>query len=106
MVGMKSFPEPLKSLALHPWRLQMVCVNKNGNLDLLEIGNITYGPLIITAAREDHRLRGLCPVCQNWFQIREDQIGNETNCPQAGCNTSLRISSLVFEKKSNPGADL
>ena len=105
MVGMKSFPEPLKSLALHPWRPQMVCANKNGHLDMVELGNINYGPLIIAAAREDHGFRGLCPVCQHRFQIRENQIGTETNCPQEGCSTPLQISSLVFEKKSNPGAD-
>jgi WD40 repeat protein len=96
MIGLLSWARSLKSMGLHPWAPQLVCGNDKGVLYVLEIENLQYGPIIVTAFQVELGFEILCPTCQHRFRIAEDQLGSETTCLRAGCNTQLKINPFII----------
>ena len=39
-----------------------------------------------------------CPVCSKTSPVEKKALGTEITCPQAGCNTRLRVNSFVIQQ--------
>jgi WD40 repeat protein len=100
-IGLLSWAHPLKSLGLHPWKPQLVCGNDQGDLYVLKIEYLEYGPIIVTAVKLEAGLELMCPACQNRFQIEEVQLGRETKCPQEACSLPIKVNQFLIEYMSS-----
>jgi WD40 repeat protein len=90
-------PGSLTSLGLHTFTPRAVCGDRGGAVYRFELAGLTYGPIIITAARGEQGIEALCPACQNRFQIEKESLDNDITCPYGGCNTQLKINPFVIQ---------
>ena len=86
----------LGGLALHPWQPLAVCGDSGGNLFILDLVGISYGPIVSTAIRDNRGLMVRCPACLHQLQISENQLGSEVTCPTEGCGLQLKINPFVI----------
>jgi len=98
-------PGSLQSLSLHPVKPLLVCSSYNMVHDV-EIVGLAYGPLIVTAAQKGQLLEVHCPSCRTIIQIEKGVPGNAITCPQADCQTRLKVNSFVIHQDRIPGDPL
>jgi hypothetical protein len=81
-----------------------VCGEEGGAVYIVEIFGFEYQSIVVTAAKGEKGIEVCCPKCMHHFQIKKTLLGNEIACPQANCNTRLRVNPLIIhpaqEKKS------
>lgn len=76
-----------------------------GKLDFIELQNLGFGPMPITATRlwlhaekrEDVHLTALCPWCGGRFIVQDSWIGNTIACPLKGCGKLLLLNSFICD---------
>jgi WD40 repeat protein len=81
---------------LHPWRPFLTCGDQAGNVSLIEIPGLEYGPIVVTA-RERPESAGLfvrCPRCQLEHRVDPAELGGEHRCPTPGCALPLRVNAF------------
>jgi WD40 repeat protein len=89
-------PGDLQSLGVHPSKNTLICGDLGGAVYRLEIIGLNYGPIVCSAIERMEGLSLLCPVCQKPFLIEEESLGEEMTCPQAGCQTPMKINPFVI----------
>jgi WD40 repeat protein len=99
------FPSYLQTLSLHPIKPLLVCSSYTMVYDV-EIVGLRYGPIIVTAAQKGQVLEVRCPSCRTSFHIEKEALGNEITCPQADCQTRLKINPFVIHRDRTPGDPL
>jgi NACHT domain- and WD repeat-containing protein len=57
-----------------------------------------WGPLILTARREEHGLFAQCPFCETGMDPQAEHLGQTFTCPGAGCEIVLRLNEFVLEE--------
>jgi WD domain, G-beta repeat len=88
------------SFDIHPWRPFLACGDQAGNVSLIEILGIEYGPIVVTA-RERAERAGLtvrCPRCRLQHHVDHAELGGEHRCPTPGCALPLRLNSFYSSK--------
>lgn len=90
-----TFESPLMSLGLHRSTPRMVCGDKAGDLHVVEMVAVAYGPLIVTAVKDGHGVAIRCPVCFDQHLLREDWLAQQIRCPGEDCDGKLRVNPFV-----------
>jgi hypothetical protein len=84
-------------VALGPWRPFAACGDGGGNLYLIELVGIEYGPIVVTAADlgkgAGPALR--CPRCFRLHPLDDAWLGEVIECPTPDCGLSLRVNPSV-----------
>jgi len=60
------------------------------------IAGLEYGPLVVTATEGEDRLTVRCPRCGGEFPVKLRQLGQEGQCPEAGCGARLRLNPFTM----------
>ena len=86
----------VECVALNPWQPFAACGDNGGNVYLIDLVGIEYGPIIVTAI--DHGARPLirCPACFEQHPLESTQLGQVITCPSADCETQLKINHFVL----------
>jgi WD40 repeat protein len=96
-------PAGAYSAALHPYRPLAMCGDATGNLNVLELVGVAYGPLIVTAGWQEESLVAQCPRCRETFPAGEEMLGRPTAC--GGCGAQLRLNPFALgEPRAGPAA--
>lgn len=86
------------TLALHPWKPLAVCGDQGGNLYLLDLMGIEYGPIVVTVVES----AVTCPACGN--RIERPPPGELVSCLTPGCGLALRINHKPYRSQLAPPA--
>jgi WD40 repeat protein len=95
-LGCLAFENPLTSLGLHPSAPRTVCGDRHGNLSFVEMIDFEYGPLIVTAHRNQQEIAVRCPACSQTYPIEEGQLDSVITCPTEGCGRGLIINPFII----------
>ena len=84
------------TLDLHPWRPVLVCGDQVGNVLLIEMVGVEYGPIVVTPREHlsDARLFVRCPRCLLEHRVDHAQLGGQHQCPTDGCGLPLRVNAF------------
>jgi WD40 repeat protein len=88
-----------ESVALHPCSPCAVCGDGGGNVYLIDLVGIEYGPIVVTAVNTGERPGVHCPGCLEFLPLDEDQLGGEIECPRRGCEATMRVNPFVVEHR-------
>lgn len=83
------------ALALHPWLPLAVCGDAGGNLYLLDLMGIEYGPIVVTVAES----AVTCPACAGPIAVDRPSPGEVVACETPGCGLALRINHAPFRPR-------
>jgi WD40 repeat protein len=83
----------MMSVAVHPWRPLLIAGDKTGNLNLVDIVGIDYGPIAVTAIDRGGHPMLRCPACFREFQMLEGWPGRVMTCTTPGCGLRLRVAA-------------
>ncbi|HUP21040.1 MAG TPA: WD40 repeat domain-containing protein [Gemmatimonadota bacterium] len=83
------------SLDLHPSRPIAACGDHGGNLHLLDLVGMDYGPLVVTPADYGAGPVLRCPACGREDSLDPGWLGSARVCPGAGCGRPLRVNPFV-----------
>lgn len=90
----------VESLDVHPWFPVVACGDFTGNLNLLELARIEYGPIVVSARDDGSGPTARCPACRQEISVRDDGLGDGVACP--GCGIGLKINPFVIERRREP----
>lgn len=85
-----------QGLTVHPWLPFAITGDNGGNVYLIDLHNIPYGPIVITARRAGNALQATCSRCQTAIPLTYQYLGQILSCPK--CALSLRLN-LFTEKR-------
>lgn len=83
------------SAALHPWRPLVAVGDARGSVNLIRLGGIEYGPVVVTADDTGEAIRVRCPVCGVASPLDHSWLGNEVRCAQPECAARMRVNPFV-----------
>ena len=90
--------------ALNPWRPFAVCGDSGGNVYLMDLVGIEYGPIVVTAV--DHGIGAgpalRCPKCFRLHPLVGAWLGRVIDCPTPDCGLSLRVNPFVTRMAKRP----
>ena len=89
-------PGEINAVGLHPHRPQAVVGDSAGNLHLLTLLNIAYGPIYVTPVRSGDRLTIQCPRCQRFMAADDANLGQSGSCAHSDCGCPLRVNPFVI----------
>ena len=87
------------SVALHPQLPLVAAGDARGNLNLIDLAGIEYGPIVVTALDRPGGPTIRCPNCVQEIPVQENWLGTEITCPTAGCDQRLRVNSFVVGRR-------
>jgi hypothetical protein len=82
-------------IVLHPSVPMAVCGDLGGNLYLIDLVGIEYGPIIVTAADEEEGRTVRCPICHERLPLEAARLGQVVDCPRPGCDGLMRVNTFV-----------
>ena len=85
------------SVDLDHFKTSVICGDSGGNMYLLDLIGVEYGPIIITAYQDGQDLVFQCPNCHQKHPIKKEQLGSELNCPALICELRMKINPFVIE---------
>ena len=86
----------VESVTFHPWRPRVACGDSGGNVHLLDVVGMEYGPLVVTAVQRGGTVMIRCPACHHELPLEEARLGQEMACPERGCPGRMRVNSFVL----------
>jgi WD40 repeat protein len=90
------------SIAAHPSLARLACGDFGGALYVVDLVGLTYGPLLVTAARRRGATDVRCPACGRRFPVEAAALGTEITCPDPGCHAGLRLAPAVMDRAPEP----
>ena len=93
-----AFPGGLNAAAFNPARPRVECGGRGGDLYSVELVGIDYGPIVVTAADSGEGLAGRCPTCLEHVPLDLGGLGQEMDCPRAGCDGRMRVNPFVARR--------
>jgi WD40 repeat protein len=92
----------LSSIDLHPWLPMVVCGDLAGNVYLVDLVSIEYGPIIVTPVHRGHRLVIRCPACGQEHSVDDKPSARDLVCPAPQCGLHLRVNQSIRKKRPRP----
>jgi tetratricopeptide (TPR) repeat protein len=89
----------LNTIALHPTQPYAICGDDGGNLYLLDLFGLAYGPISVSATHDGMGYTLRCPACQREQPIQAEQLGSDMDCADETCGLSLHINQFYVEKE-------
>jgi hypothetical protein len=71
------------------------CVDVGGNVYILDLVGIEYGPIIVTAVDFGSGPLVRCPFCLAQLALHEDWLGEDVDCAEPGCEGRMRVNPFV-----------
>jgi len=87
----------LRGMALHPKRSLAVCGDYSGNLYMVDLINVDYKPIIVTAVDLGLGPRVRCPSCLTYLPLEKDWLGQEIACPEPHSDGRMRVNPFVVD---------
>jgi WD40 repeat protein len=93
---------PAHCVVLHPWQPVAVCGDGGGNVYLVDLVGIDYGPIVVTAVDLSKRAGPVlrCPKCLMLHTLNDAWVGAVIDCPTSGCGLSLRVNPFITRKRT------
>jgi WD40 repeat protein len=85
--------------AHHPHRPCAACGDDSGSLYLVDLVEISVGPLVVTAVDPGNAPSIRCPVCRERHPVQDAWLGRELGCPTDGCGARLWVNPFVVRLK-------
>ena len=95
-------PGKMNALSVHPQVPLCVCGDNGGNVIIVDLVGITYGPLIVTAVNSGARTVIHCPFCLHRLPLKKKWLGQVITCPRRGCEGRMRVSPFIIRMPSGP----
>jgi WD40 repeat protein len=86
-----------KVARFHPVRPALLTLDAGGHYQVLDLENIQYGPLVVTASDRGDGPALRCPHCWQVAPLEPAWLGQEIGCPQPDCGARLRINPFITE---------
>jgi WD40 repeat protein len=85
----------LESVAVHPSRPLVISGDQGGNVYLIDLVGIEYGPIIVTAIEAGGPATVRCPKCWQQHLLDDAWRGQVIDCPTPACDLQLRVNPSV-----------
>lgn len=94
-----TFPLPAapKGLLVHSWLPLVVCGGTGGQISMLDLVNVSFGPTVVTAKDQEQCLTVRCPVCRQLLSLDRSQLGTELICHHPGCTGHMRVNPFFIQ---------
>lgn len=92
-------------VTLHPQHPLAAAGDSGGNVYILDLAGMIYGPIIVTTVDFGDGLVIRCPGCLRLIPFQKDWLGQEITCPQEGCRTRMKVNPFVVGGKKRFNED-
>ena len=86
----------VECLAFDPAHPALACADWGGNVHVLDLCGIEYGPLAVTPYEEGKSLAIRCPVCLTAFRVDRTELGEILGCRKRHCTGRMRVNTSVM----------
>lgn len=90
-------------LTLSPLRPRVACVDLLGNLNVVDLEGISYGPRIVTAWRRAWKLSVRCPGCGSEQMVEREALDSVQRCAQEECGILLKVNPFTIRHPADWG---
>jgi len=96
-----TFPvfDMINSLALHPYKPMIVCGDNGGNTYILDLVNMHYTSIKLTAFEKENRLTYTCPSCLKTITVDHEMLGKEFVCHSENCELKIKLNSSYIKQR-------
>ena len=86
----------VECVAFDPAHPVLACADWGGNVYVLDLCGIEYGPLAVTPYEEGKSLAIRCPVCLTAFKVDRADLGALLDCRERHCAGRMRVNKSVM----------
>ena len=84
----------------------VACGDDGGNIYLIDLVGIQYGPIIVTVVDWGGRPTLRCPCCRRAVPLTDDQLALEAVCPESDCGLHLRVNPFAITMSTREVGEL